>query len=211
MCVVGAPFDADVIIQASAHSPSFLLLVNAPHFATGGGMPLMTSHVPHVEADTAATDNDADLLTYRITARLKPFSRPGFYDWAVVSIGSNGEPTTACLHPSGKPAQGRYIVHPASCASQSVRQVVVDLQGMDVDAASGAIRKHGTFADVEASLGDMASAGASSLFIVGALERDNGWGDGDGALAAQNTTTHAHKSDGEDSDERYGCVHACVI
>jgi hypothetical protein len=83
---------------------------------------------------------------------------------------------------------------------------------MTIDQESGSITRHGTFLDVAASLDEFKSAGARALYVVGALERDNGWGDGDGALEANDAQTHlleqgiisAINSD-EDSDaERCG-------
>lgn len=88
-------------------------------------------------------------------------------------------------------------------------------QNMTVDSETGTISKHGTFADVEARLdalfpsSSVAFPSSSSLFLVGALERDNGWGDGDEAVEAGGSRVIARerkggRDPGEDSDGR--CV-----
>ena len=84
---------------------------------------------------------------------------------------------------------------------------------MSVDKDSGVIFKHGTFTDVEASLDALRREGTTSIYVVGALERDNGWGDGDDAVQSSDDTSTlpgfasggaVKESDGEESDGRCG-------
>lgn len=82
--------------------------------------------------------------------------------------------------------QGRWIVHRGGITEENIHEVVVDLEGMKFS-ESGEIIRHGTFADVGANLRTMRGSGVTSLYVMGAIERDNGWGDAEpadgGALA----------------------------
>ena len=86
--------------------------------------------------------------------------------------------------------------------------VAVVVQNMDINYASGEIKKHGTFFDVAHSMETLRSQGVTSMYVVGALERDNGWGDGDVALKEEEQLLAPPKSpeasDGDESDGR--CV-----
>ena len=90
--------------------------------------------------------------------------------------------------------------------------IASNLQNMAVDMDSGSILRHGTFKDVEASLDTLQAAGSTSLYVVGALERDNGWGDGDEAIAASDTkAVVTAAADGNESDERFVLVVMYVL
>ncbi len=101
------------------------------------------------------------------------------------------------MQPQARPSSAcTFSGHPTVIAS--------DLQNMAVDMDSGSILRHGTFKDVEASLDTLQAAGSTSLYVVGALERDNGWGDGDEAIAASDTkAVVTAAADGNESDERF--------
>jgi hypothetical protein len=79
---------------------------------------------------------------------------------------------------------------------------------MDIDTAAGQIKRHGTFFDVAKTMPAAKASGISCMYVVGALERDNGWGDGDVALATEESLNAAPKvrldmgGDGDDSDGR---------
>ena len=73
-------------------------------------------------------------------------------------------------------AQGRFIVHRAGLREEHMHEVVVDLEGMKFS-EGGEIVRHGTFADVAGNLRGLRGNGVTSLFVLGAIERDNGWGE----------------------------------
>ena len=155
VCRVGDPFALDVTVRVTSQLPQFLVLFNAPSYEAGGyTYPLMTAHVPHVESLGSAGDGDGDAVLYRVTLSLVPFPRTGFYDWQLVTVGSNGEPSvcvfadaesarlkaaagarrhvpasnTSVEGRAGKLCQGRFIVHPKKLIAQHMHEVVVDLQ-----------------------------------------------------------------------------------
>ena len=157
---VGDPFVISVCARVKTPTPAFLVLVSAPSFQRTdphepkrSTYPLVTAHVPLVEALGCAADGDPDAVMYRVTLRLASFPRTGFYDWRVVTVDGSGVPIPAVFpSPSGRRVraagaatgsgsglpdgvrvpsgvcQGRYIVHRASIMQENVREVVVDLQ-----------------------------------------------------------------------------------
>ena len=77
-------------------------------------------------------------------------------------------------------AQGRFVVYPtpASANGEQAHEVIVDLEGMEFS-PDGDIVRHGTFADVASRIPALRGAGVTSLVVLGAIERDNGWGEAD--------------------------------
>jgi glycogen synthase len=79
--------------------------------------------------------------------------------------------------------QGRCVVHRAGLLEEQFHEAIVDLEGMRFG-EGGDIVKHGTFEDVTAQLRTLRAGGVTSLFVLGALERDNGWGEKEEAADA---------------------------
>lgn len=69
--------------------------------------------------------------------------------------------------------QGRFIVHPRNSRDLSIHEVVVDLQNANYD-EQGNIVKIGNFKTVSESLDEYKSNGINCIYLMGALERDNG-------------------------------------
>eukprot|EP01029_Cantina_marsupialis_P007838 TRINITY_DN189075_c0_g1_i3.p1 TRINITY_DN189075_c0_g1~~TRINITY_DN189075_c0_g1_i3.p1 ORF type:complete len:1530 (-),score=535.14 TRINITY_DN189075_c0_g1_i3:816-5405(-) len=95
--------------------------------------------------------------------KLESFTRGGFYDWKVVYW--NGKEIQV---PSSSPS-GRYIVHPDRVTSKHFHESVVDLENAEVKRGNFV---RGKFKDVEASLEGLKKYGVSSIYLLGALERD---------------------------------------
>jgi len=97
-------------------------------------------------------------------------------------MASNGGRISSPLPPRGL-AQGRFIVHRMGQREEHYHEVICDLEGMKFT-PGGDIVKHGTFDDVGNKLAEWKGAGVTSVYLLGALERDNGWGESDAAAAA---------------------------
>jgi hypothetical protein len=129
-----------------------------------------------------------------LECRLPPFPRPGFYDWRVVLIDAeSGQALPVTTAVSQGPTfprrwvncQGRWVVYHTGAAGEVGREVVLDEFGLVYDAATGEIERHGTFQDVaERVVPTMSQARESVLYVSGAIERDNGWGETPHAVEA---------------------------
>jgi starch synthase len=72
-----------------------------------------------------------------------------------------------------RPVQGRFIVHPRHVRDLQVHEVFVDLENAHCD-ESGNITKRGNFEDVMHKLQYYKDLGINCIYLMGALERDNG-------------------------------------
>ena len=73
-------------------------------------------------------------------------------------------------------AQGRFIVHRRNLTSELWHELIVDIEGIKFS-EDGEIAKHGTFESVTAKLKHLKASGVTSVYVLGAIERDNGWGE----------------------------------
>jgi glycogen synthase len=73
-------------------------------------------------------------------------------------------------------AQGRYIVHRRNLTTELWHELIVDIEGIKFS-EDGEIAKHGTFESVTAKLKHLKASGITSVYVLGAIERDNGWGE----------------------------------
>lgn len=71
-----------------------------------------------------------------------------------------------------RPVQGRFIVHPADSRDLQMHEVFVDLQDSLSD-ESGKILRRGNFKKVKDRLAHYKDMGINTLYLMGALERDN--------------------------------------
>lgn len=73
-------------------------------------------------------------------------------------------------------AQGRFIVHRRNLTTELWHELIVDIEGIKFS-EDGEIAKHGTFESVTAKLKHLKASGVTSVYVLGAIERDNGWGE----------------------------------
>ncbi len=133
------------------------------------------------------TDSDTTVggsLRSLVINRFKEFPRAGFYDWRYVFIASDGRIHTIKQKDREELAQGRFIVHPKKLKEEVFHEIVVDMTGKNQFSNSVAANCNtpsdddkpviGTFANVLESIPKLKSNGITSLYLLGALERDNG-------------------------------------
>ena len=114
----------------------------------------------------------------RCSVKFPKFPRAGFYDWKFFVLYDSGE-----MEPlrtiDNVQAQGRFIVHPFHMSQQYIHEVLVDLesdflrtctstQGKSADSVS-----RGSFDDVRRNLDEYKVKGATCVYLLGAIERDN--------------------------------------
>lgn len=133
-------------------------------------------HLPQAALNAGAVGS----LSPRVMPSASPRpGRPGHHH-------HSGAPTASGLLPVTGLAQGRCIVHRATLQDEHFHETVVDLEGMTF-AEDGEIVSHGTFASLAAGLRTLRAQGVTSLIVVGAMERDNGWGEREPEASASNT------------------------
>eukprot|EP00918_Siedleckia_nematoides_P032278 GHVU01069865.1.p1 GENE.GHVU01069865.1~~GHVU01069865.1.p1 ORF type:complete len:995 (-),score=230.83 GHVU01069865.1:8-2992(-) len=72
------------------------------------------------------------------------------------------------------PLQGRVIVQKRGLESEQIHEVFVDQHGAKWDSSTGQLANRGNFATVAASLEKLGASGITSVYLLGALARDNG-------------------------------------
>jgi len=113
-----------------------------------------------------------------LKVNLGKFPRCGFYDWRFIKY-KNGTLEHLVKHSKSSdvetvPVQGRFIVHPSEVRDLQVHEIFIDFQDAKFDVKTGAIQERGNFQTVKESLKERASSGINCLYLMGALERDNG-------------------------------------
>ena len=73
-----------------------------------------------------------------------------------------------------RPVQGRFIVHPESSRSLQIHEVFVDFQEAMPDPSSGKLMRRGNFLKVKDNMKRYRESGINCMYLMGALERDNG-------------------------------------
>eukprot|EP00741_Cyanophora_paradoxa_P006843 tig00001052_g6618.t1 len=108
-----------------------------------------------------------------VTVDLKPFPRAGFFDWRLARIG--GVSTQPFNLPAGAQGRvrGRFVVLPRDVRSEQIHEVVVDMQDGEWDRETGAFVSRGDFARVREALPRYKADGITTVYLMGALERDN--------------------------------------
>jgi len=88
-------------------------------------------------------------------------------------------------------AQGRFIVHRRGLGSEKWHSLLCDTmeEALKINPIDGKVEQYGTFNDVQEKLGGLREQGVTTLYLCGAMERDNGWGEGPGMGEVVSKTT----------------------
>lgn len=108
-------------------------------------------------------------------------------DWdksLIKSTERSSEPNRPFLPLMMRIAQGRAIVHRSGAMVDKWHCLMVDLENINIT-ERGTIKKLGTFRDIENKLPSLKEWGVNMLYLFGAIERDNGWGEREGDSAPQ--------------------------
>lgn len=133
-----------------------------------------------------------------VSLDLGQFTKCGFYDWKLVKIQKNGKvkglykvydlkELTSKTSLSNlvfdnrsykcKPIHGRFIVHPAETHSLQIHEVFVDMEGNKQKNPAGETKTQpirGSFNKIREQITNYKNMGINCLYLMGALERDNG-------------------------------------
>lgn len=184
---------SEVTYRLLVCGPSTLVPSGLPNEALGAVGDNVRDNVITAHAASAAVDRRSGLV--KLESSLGSFRLPGFWDWRFVALDNDGSPVPLKLFVDEQAdvvegrrrlPQGRIVVYRAGVRSERFREVVVDLEGVEVNYREGKIERRGTFKDVRQQLPSYAADGVTSLCLIGALERDNGWAevDADSAIDA---------------------------
>jgi len=137
------------------------LLLQAPSFNTRSVKTILTRHrVPKAHST--------------LKVAFANFPRAGYYDWRFVIMEDDGSYTPLSVAGcSPSQVQGRFIVQPR-VRSEQFHEVVVDLQDSAWDGDTGVLARRGTFETVRSALAGYKIDGITAIYLMGALERDNG-------------------------------------
>jgi starch synthase len=141
-----------------------LLFLSAPAFCLECKTSILTWHPLQV---TAVNSKKGE---YSVKFKLKEFWRCGFFDWKLLEIDNEGKVIMLRkLDADGNEtfAQGRFIVHPEGVNEQQIHEVVVDYKDQDAD-------PNKDFYTLAQEIPKYAEMGVNCLYLMGALERDNG-------------------------------------
>jgi len=169
---VGKEFIIREIVELT-ELQNVVLELHAPGFHENSENYVLSYHIPEIRSTPSGTLVKLDFGN---------FPRCGFYDWRF-SVFKNG--TLQPLVTSFKknrgansidttPLQGRFIVHPADTKDLQIHEIFIDFQDANFDVSTGEIKERGNFRTVKNSLKERYSTGINCLYLMGALERDNG-------------------------------------
>lgn len=193
---VGDPFTIDYLIESDPEdNNSICLMLNAPAFGENSNEHVVTWHKPKLfeynNKNSKEKSNDNYVV---ISIDFGTFKKCGFYDWKLVKIQKNGKikglykvynldelrstqsfsnlnfenKTYKC-----KPIHGRFIVHPDCTRKLQIHEVFPDLQTNPNERVESMI-KRGSFFKVRDNLKNYQENGINCIYLMGALERDNG-------------------------------------
>lgn len=143
-----------------------LLFLSAPAYCSECQSSILTWHPLDVTTDS----KEGKQGEYLVKFKLKEFWRCGFFDWKLLEIDTEGKVVMLRkLDAEGNEtfAQGRFIVHPEGVSEQQIHEVVVDYKDQDTD-------PNKDFFTLAQEIPKYAEMGVNCLYLMGALERDNG-------------------------------------
>jgi starch synthase len=160
---VGSIFVIEETIKSKTPLNYAVLLLSAPSLYKDSIDTVITWHPIEVKAVNSEKGE------YLVKVKLKKFWRCGFYDWKLVEVNKNGKVVILKKVPSeGETfAQGRFIVHPEGISEEQVHEVVVDYKRQDE-------MNEKNFYTLAEEIPKYAKMGINCLYLMGALERDNG-------------------------------------
>ncbi|KAL4507061.1 hypothetical protein ABPG72_001854 [Tetrahymena utriculariae] len=179
---VKSKFLVDYLIESDQYDENIVFLVKSLIFLPSTRQNVISIHKPKIK-EFAVVGNKRYVS---VQLDLGRFKRCGFYDWKLVKLMETGEIKSvykiADLRDRSdkedsefttRPVQGRFIVHPEDSKDLQMHEIFVDLQD-GVPDEKGKIVKRGNFRKVKDKLPAYKQMGLNSLYLMGALERDNG-------------------------------------
>ena len=172
---VGQSIIVSQYVDEDLEGEQVMFLIHSPVARKDSPRYVLSYHQPEVKKTDKGTLLKVDLGT---------FLKCGFYDWRFVVFRDGGlEPVyTAVKDADGRPSatgelsvlQGRFIAHPAKVRDLQIHEIFIDFQDAEYDLTSGEYTKRGSFTTVRKSLQERYTSGINCLYLMGALERDNG-------------------------------------
>lgn len=157
------------ISLTTMHSPAFDPSIIHQHsvvFRLFGPQQDSMAEPTWTELPIRATENG------RITRKLPPFPRPGYYDWVIAETGDTN-PVIFDGYPAdtARRLRGRFIVQPAGMREASIVEVPVDEVKARWDSNTGELKGRGSFESVLSTLPELKMLGTTAIYLMGALQR----------------------------------------
>ena len=113
--------------------------------------------------------------SFRLIFPLGTLTKCGYYDWYLVKFSKGRFSNIKIINEKNGliDGKGRIIVLNKDMKEMSAHEVFCDLIGADIDKNQGRIIKRGSFQNLERKLDEYHKRNINSLYIMGALERDN--------------------------------------
>lgn len=160
---VESEFILNISVLSKEPLKDVVVMLNAPSNYSDCELAVITWHKVKVQPGRGKDE-------YVVSTKFKNFWRCGFYDWKVVAIDQLGKmEMLKNYHKSGDRifAQGRYIVEPKDASLQQIHEIMVDYKDNDSD-------QDKNFITLAKEVQGYAKQGITALYLLGALERDNG-------------------------------------
>jgi len=196
---VGDEFRVEYLIESDPEDNNTICFqLNGPPLTQNSNEPVVTWHKPKIiEFSSSDGKEFKEYAKYIVVSLdLGNFTKCGFYDWKLVKLQKNGKvkglykvydlnelrskvsfsnltfdnKTYKC-----KPIHGRFIVHPGYTKCLQIHEVFIDIEGLkhkSNDPRAAPIR--GSFSKVRDQIKNYKNMGINCLYLMGALERDNG-------------------------------------
>lgn len=194
---VGDEFKVEYLIESDPEDNNTICFqLNAPPLNPVKASSLLETHVTWHKPKIIEFSAGREYKNYGkyivVSLDLGCFTKCGFYDWKLVKIQKNGKvkglykvydlnelSSKASLSNlkfdnrtyKCKPIHGRFIVHPSDARSLQIHEVFVDLEG---NKGEHTPKLRGSFYKVKDQIFNYKQMGINCLYLMGALERDNG-------------------------------------
>ncbi len=198
---MGDEFKVEYLIESDPEDNNTICFqLNSPPLYKGSQEPIVTWHKPRI---TEFYSTDSQEKEYKehgkyivVSLDLGVFTKCGYFDWKLVKIQKNGKVkglykvydlnelrSKASLSNLNfdnrtykcKPIHGRFIVHPSDIKRLQIHEVFIDMEGNKPkpnESKSQPLR--GSFNKVKEQIKNYKNMGINCLYLMGALERDNG-------------------------------------
>ena len=196
---VGDEFRVEYLIESDPEDNNTICFqLNAPPLNPASNEPVVTWHKPKIiEFASSEGKEFKEYAKYIVVSLdLGNFTKCGFYDWKLVKLQKNGKvkglykvydlnelrskvsfsnltfdnKTYKC-----KPIHGRFIVHPPYTKCLQIHEVFIDIEGAKQPKPTDArTPMRGSFNKVKEQIKNYKTMGINCLYLMGALERDNG-------------------------------------
>ena len=168
---VGRDLVVHCTIEENLEGLNVIFMIHAPVARKNSPRYVLSYHRPDIKRTEKGTMLAVDLGT---------FLKCGFYDWRFAVFRDSGlEPVTVSVKGSDQSSvyrilQGRFIVHPGDVRDLQIHEIFIDLQDAAYDLDTDDLKRRGNFETVRKSLKPRYQSGVNCLYLMGALERDNG-------------------------------------